>query len=116
MTQPPKRAESPQKALWNGRSGQTWVEKQALLDRLLQPFEALLVAAAAESGARDVLDIGCGTGATTLAICRTLGRRCTGVDISEPMIRLARERAAKARLPADFVIADAQDHAFPPVP
>ena len=114
MTQPAEQAESPQKVLWNGRSGQTWVEEQALLDRLLQPFEALLVAAAKESGAHDVLDVGCGTGATMLAICRTIGGRCTCVDISEPMIRLARARAAEAGLSAEFVVADAQHHAFPP--
>jgi SAM-dependent methyltransferase len=108
--------EKPQQALWNGRSGEAWVAEQALLDRLLQPFETLLVSAAAETGARDLLDVGCGTGATTLAAARRLGSgaRCTGVDISAPMLALARKRAEQDRLPARFILADAEDHPFPP--
>jgi SAM-dependent methyltransferase len=105
-----------QKDLWNGRSGHAWVAEQALLDRLLQPFEAVLARAAVDAGARDVLDVGCGTGATTLAIARLVGDhgRCTGIDISEPMIALARARAERDRLPAEFILADAQDHALAP--
>jgi SAM-dependent methyltransferase len=103
-------------ALWNGTAGQAWVDRQASLDRLFEPFERLLADAAAERNARRVLDVGCGTGATTLAVARQLGADavCTGVDISEPMIALARERAARERLNARFVTADAQTHAFPP--
>jgi SAM-dependent methyltransferase len=64
---------------------------------------------AATPGGR-VLDVGCGTGATTLAAARVLGARgrCTGVDLSEPMLALARERAARAGLAVDFVRGDAQ--------
>jgi SAM-dependent methyltransferase len=71
----------------------------------------------ARAGARRVLDIGCGTGATTLAIARHLGASgsCTGADISAPMIASARERAAREGLAtARFVCADAQTHAFEP--
>jgi SAM-dependent methyltransferase len=101
-------------ALWNGTAGQAWVERQASLDRLFEPFERLLADVAAERNAQRVLDVGCGTGATTLAVARRLGAdaACTGVDISEPMIALARERAARERLNARFISADAQAHAF----
>ena len=53
-----------------------------------------------------------GTGATTLAIARRLGShaRCVGVDISEQMIALARQRAADAVV--EFVVADAGRHPF----
>jgi SAM-dependent methyltransferase len=63
-----------------------------------------------------VLDVGCGTGSTTLAFARRVGAngRSVGVDISAPMLTLARERAERERLPATFVCADAQVHAFEP--
>src|SRR5690349_25076766 len=67
-----------------------------------------------DPGATAVLDVGCGTGATTLAIARRLGphAHCVGVDISEQMIVLARQRAADAAV--EFVVADAGSHRFDP--
>jgi SAM-dependent methyltransferase len=108
------RNEEDQVALWNGAAGATWVEAQEPLDRLFKPFQDLLVESVAAKGARHVLDVGCGTGATTLAIARALGVRgsCVGVDVSEPMLALARARAERERVPAEFVLADAQTHAF----
>ena len=107
--------EEDQAALWNGAAGLTWVEAQEPLDRMFKPFEDLLVEAVLARGSRKVLDIGCGTGATTLAIARALrGGNAVGVDISEPMLALARARAEQARLPATFVRADAETHAFEP--
>ena len=63
-----------------------------------------------------VLDVGCGTGRTTVAAAARLGPggRCVGVDISEPMLAAARTRAAEAGAAATFVCADAQDHGFAP--
>jgi ubiquinone/menaquinone biosynthesis C-methylase UbiE len=103
-----------QVALWNGTAGAAWVDRQESLDRILAPFERLLADLASERKARRVLDVGCGTGATTLAIARRLGpaAACTGVDISEPMIALARERARREGSSARFVTADAQTHVF----
>lgn len=103
-----------QTRLWNGPAGAAWVEAQESLDRMFQPFEALLVAEVAGTGARRVLDVGCGTGGTTLAAARRIGAggKCTGVDLSEPMIALARTRAAGEQLPAEFIVADAQTHNF----
>ena len=105
-----------QAKLWNGSAGCAWVEAQALLDRILQPFEDVLVAAVSASGARRVLDVGCGTGSTTRGIARLPGanRDCVGVDISEQMIDTARVLAEQERVPANFICADAQTHAFEP--
>jgi SAM-dependent methyltransferase len=101
-------------AMWNGTAGEAWVDRQESLDRLFEPFEHLLAQIAAKHSARRVLDVGCGTGATTLAVARRLGAQaaCTGVDISEPMIALARTRAQRESLNARFISADAQEHAF----
>jgi len=103
-----------QSALWNGLAGRAWVESQELLDRMLKPFEDLLVQAVAARPAARVLDVGCGTGSTTLAVARALSSegRCIGVDISGPMIAAAQSRAGSEGSPAGFIQADAQVHAF----
>jgi SAM-dependent methyltransferase len=111
-----ERTNAEQTALWNGVAGRAWVDTQRSLDRLFQPFEDLLVEQVVERGAQRVLDIGCGTGSTTLAIARRVGAngRVVGVDISEPMIALARERATLETTAPQFVCGDAQTYAFVP--
>lgn len=93
--------------LWNGRSGRAWTQAQDLLDTLFRPLEDLLIDGV--SGG-DVLDVGCGTGGTTLAAARRPGTRCTGIDISAQMIEAARARGGGA----EFVVGDAQEHRFVP--
>jgi SAM-dependent methyltransferase len=103
-----------QAALWNTTSGCAWVENQQLLDRLLQPFEDALMDAIRGAPGSRLLDIGCGTGSTTLAAARLLGEKgqCTGIDISEPMLAFARSRAEREHRSVSFICADAQTHAF----
>lgn len=99
---------------WNGTAGQAWVESREVLDRLMQPMLEIVVQAIPAGAAWRVLDIGCGTGATTLAAARRLGPggSAVGVDLSAPMIDAARARAAREGSSATFVCADAQSHAF----
>src|SRR5688572_18803328 len=107
----PRTTGEEQAARWRGPSGNAWVEQQDVLDGLYQPVEDLLVAAV-PADRRHVLDVGCGTGGTTVAVARRLGptARCVGVDISDSMIGAARARAERAGVPASFIVADAQDH------
>lgn len=117
MTQPHIQTDQSQSALWNSRGGEVWVEQQELLDRLFLPFERLLADAVESSGALNILDIGCGAGATTLAAARRLGPQgqCTGLDISVPLITAARRRAESEGLAnARFIAGDAQRHVFEP--
>jgi len=104
-----------QARVWNGPSGRSWVENQALLDEVLRPFEALLVEPLSASDRR-ILDVGCGAGTTTLAAARRLGAggEATGIDISEPMIAAAQDRARREGSPARFICANAQEHALEP--
>lgn len=101
---------------WNGAGGSAWVEAQDLLDRLFRPIEERLAEAVRGAAPRRLLDVGCGTGATTVAAARAMREngQCVGIDISAPMIEAARRRATAEGVPADFIRADAQRHAFEP--
>ncbi|MCM4080937.1 class I SAM-dependent methyltransferase [Paractinoplanes hotanensis] len=92
---------------WNGPSGQAWVQLQSLMDGMYRPLEDLLVGTV-DPGRRGVLDVGCGTGVTTVAVAERLapGGRCVGVDISASMIAAAEARGAGA----EFLCADVQEH------
>lgn len=61
--------------------------------------------------ARYVLDVGCGIGKTPCYIAKKYDCRVVGVDISQRMIDLSRERAEREGLQekVEFRVADAQD-------
>jgi SAM-dependent methyltransferase len=105
-----------QQLLWNGAAGRGWVEAQAALDKLYKPVEDLLIEGIHAGGSGRVLDVGCGTGGTTLAAARRLGANghCVGIDISEPMLAAARTRAQRDNTPITFIQADAQTYGFEP--
>jgi len=58
---------------------------------------------------RSVLDLACGEGHSTRAIKQMGAGRTVGVDISEEMIRLAREAEAKQPLGIEYITCPAQD-------
>lgn len=103
-----------QRDYW-AREGQHWVEEADRYDAMNRVFgDAMLEIAGLQAGER-VLDVGCGNGATTIAAARLVwrGGRVTGVDLSEPMLALARRRADHASVDnVDLVHADAQIHPF----
>ena len=94
---------------WNGKVGETWAKMQARMDRALTPVTAALLSIAAPQPGEDVLDIGCGSGETTLALACAVGDdgSATGVDISEPLLARARARAEELLSEAEFIAADA---------
>ena len=88
---------SEQIAEWNGAMGQRWVAMQQDIDRIVVPFgEAALVAAAPQPGER-VVDIGCGCGSTSIELARKVGPKgaVLGVDVSLPMLEVARARPVR---------------------
>jgi SAM-dependent methyltransferase len=100
---------------WNEAAGPTWADLQAPLDRQLAPLgRAGMTALAPRAGDR-ILDIGCGSGETSLELADAVapGGKVTGVDISRPLLEVARRRAG-SRPDVAFVEADAQTYAFAP--
>jgi SAM-dependent methyltransferase len=115
-------ANEEQQAFWNqGPGGRNWSRHFAVLDGMQREVSALLQMALRPATGERILDAGCGAGALALEIAEAIaspGRdsgRVTGIDISAPLIAIARERAASAGRPdVDFLVADLQDHAFAP--
>ena len=106
-----------QAAFWNDRGGQLWVALQERLDAGLAPIAERLVQLAAPAVGEAAIDVGCGAGATTLALGRAVGPagRALGVDISVPLVERARSRVpAEMAGQVSFRVGDAQTEAFEP--
>jgi SAM-dependent methyltransferase len=106
-----------QSEAWNGESGLRWVTRADERDAVLAPVADAVLSAAGLAHGSTVLDVGCGCGATTLAAAARVGApgSVTGIDLSAPMLDLARRRAdAAGSDTTTFLHADAQDHAFEP--
>lgn len=103
---------------WNSSVGDEWANQADRIDAMFQPLtQAALTALNLQPGQR-VLDIGCGGGATSMAIARAVGANgsVVGVDVSQPLLELARKRATSANLNVDFIEADAGAAVFPGSP
>jgi ubiquinone/menaquinone biosynthesis C-methylase UbiE len=100
-------------AYWNGPGGQHWADRQQIQDLVLAPVSEILIDRARVKAGERIVDVGCGCGATTIALAQRVGPsgHVLGVDISGPMLARARQ-LAPAGLPAEFVLADATVHPF----
>lgn len=85
-------------------------------DAELQRHDEVFRRACAIVAHERVLDVGCGAGRTTRDAARAASAgSATGVDVSEPVIALARELAAAEGVRnVRFELGDAQTHALPP--
>ena len=103
-----------QVAYWNGPHGKLWAQEQEKRDRDHAPMTEAGLALAAPKPGEFVLDIGCGSGTTTLKLAARVAPsgEAVGIDISAPMLALARRRAAETSARARFIEADATDYAF----
>lgn len=92
---------------WQGRVGASWAAEWRRTDRSFAPLTERLLARSREFTFGSVLDIGCGAGELSLAIAR--GRpqcRVIGIDISPPLVGVARERGQNLGN-VEFEVADA---------
>ncbi len=88
-----------QRLSWN-KFAPGWKKWDEFTMEFLRPVgEAILQEAGLKAGAR-VLDCACGTGEPGLTAAKIAGRngRVVGTDLSEEMVKLAREKARKAGL------------------
>ena len=102
-------------AYWNGPGGQRWADRQQAQDILLKPIADTLIDRAKPKAGERIIDVGCGSGATSIAFAQEVGSSgyVFGVDVSGPMLARARASAPKD-LPVDFVLADATVYPFDP--
>jgi SAM-dependent methyltransferase len=106
---------SQQIAYWNETGGPIWVRMQDALDIELRTLGLKGMEVLAPRLGERLIDIGCGCGATTLELAGRVGPEgsVVGVDISAPMLEVARRRAVDL-LQVRFVQADAATYAFEP--
>ena len=100
---------------WNTLAGETWARHQDKMDRQLSSLGQRAMDALDIRAGDRVLDIGCGNGQTSLQLAERVGAsgEVTGVDISQPMLAMARKRAAACGLGGlRFEEGDAQVHPF----
>ena len=102
-------------AYWNGPGGQRWADRQAAQDILLKPIADVLIDRAKPQAGERVIDVGCGSGATTIAFGHKVAPsgHVFGIDVSAPMLERARQTAPK-ELPVEFALADATVYPFDP--
>jgi len=106
-----------QRDLWNSARTRPWVTEQARIDHLFTEVTNAAFIAAAPKAGENVLDIGCGTGTSTLRLTEAVGPggKVLGVDISEQQLTLARQRVAAAGVQnVELVLDDAATYGFAP--
>ena len=94
---------------------QSWIKNDGIMDEKLKPVSDILFESIGIPEGRKFLDIGCGAGSTTIRLGGLVssGASVTGIDISEPMVSFAKEKA-KAIDNVDFVLGNAQTYEFGP--
>jgi len=110
-------ANAAQRRYWNMVAGPRWVASPGFRERRNQESLALLLAHLGLIDGESVLEIGCGTGALTLPLAEAVGehRRVVAVDISEPMLGVARQKVGERGLRnVTLLSGDAQVFAFEP--
>lgn len=104
---------------WAGEMGARWLANLKSFEGTIAPVgEALLARAAFAPGER-VIDLGCGGGATTLAVAVSVapGGCVLGLDISPDLVAATTRRAQQAGLDnAAFLCADAASAILPDAP
>ena len=102
-------------AYWNDVASVSWTKFQTQLDAIFEPLTRHALDAAAPAPGERVIDVGCGCGATVLALADRVGAsgHVLGLDVSAPMAARARERIAQRSLGhATIEVTDASTHIF----
>lgn len=108
-------ANTDQAQAWNGYEGTHWAARHDRWNAINAGFNEPLLAAASIRPREDVLDVGCGAGATTRLAARAAEQgSAAGLDLSGPMLERARTVAAEEGITnISFTHGDAQVHDLP---
>src|SRR5258708_32733539 len=101
-----------QVAYWNGPHGKLWAKEQEKRDRDHAPMTEAGLALAAPKPGEFVLDIGCGSGTTTLKLAARVAPsgEAVGVHTSAPVLAVALRRAAGTKGRARLIQGDPTDY------
>lgn len=102
---------------WTGNAADSWAANVDRLDLMLESFGAVAMAAAAPTAGQRIVDIGCGSGTSTVALAERVGPggHVLGVDISPQLLDRARADAPEGA-PLSYLCADAATAALPGAP
>lgn len=100
-----------QHEIWNDLVGDAWVRHADLHDLQAAPFGEAAIAAVGDVEGATVLDVGCGTGATTASLAARGAHQVLGIDLSVPMISAA--RAGNQRPDVRFEVGDVLELTLP---
>jgi SAM-dependent methyltransferase len=101
-----------QAAYWESRAA-SWIDAEGYTALVGGPFGRAAIEALGPASGWRVLDVGCGTGPTTVELARRVapGGSVLGVDIAPSMLDAARDRARREGVDGiGFRVADAQAH------
>ncbi len=81
---------------WNEEGGSKWVDNIDFVESMLEPLSNSLFEHIAATGGESVLDVGCGGAVTSIRLAEQVGSNGSvlGVDVSAPILSVARSRAA----------------------
>lgn len=100
---------------WSDIAGPKWAAEQAYMDKVFGLYDQALLEAATAGPGSQLVDVGCGCGASTLlAAQRSPQAQVLALDLSPAMLEVAKQRAATAGL--DNIIFRLCDAATEPVP
>jgi demethylmenaquinone methyltransferase/2-methoxy-6-polyprenyl-1,4-benzoquinol methylase len=95
--------------------GRSYDRVVLLMSLGVDPYWKRRILARVPREARDVLDLACGTGIVTCRLGRRQpGVRIVGVDLTEDFLEIARQKAARQGLHAEFLHANAETVSLPP--
>lgn len=106
---------APQIEYWNGPAGEKWADLADSQDNMLGALGSTAMGACDIRPGHTVLDIGCGSGTTTIEAARLVGTegRAFGIDISTPMLEVGRARLQTTEnVDVTFDNKDAATHSF----
>jgi SAM-dependent methyltransferase len=99
---------------WDGDEGALWALHHTFFEAAVRRHQVRLMQAAEIDQHEKVLDVGCGSGDSTIAAARAASRgQALGIDLSARLVEVAKESARLQRVAnATFVHGDAQLSGF----